>query len=414
MLTIARPVVLAIAISTVLVMPSAYGQAPLPTAKSPEEVGLSSAQLKRIEAVSQAHVDSGVLPGVQMLVARQGKIAWQARLGHRDRDAKDAMPADALFRIYSMTKPVTSVAAMMLVEEGRLQIFEPVTKYLPEIAEMKVGTEKPAAEGKPTLELAPPARQMTVQDLLRHTSGLTYEGFGNSLVHQTYKEAGIANRAWTNAQFVTALSKMPLRFSPGARWEYGRSTDVLGRLVEVIDGKPLSEVVAARILQPLGMADTAFHVPADKAPRIVQPKMQPYFDPTEKPAFEEGGAGLISTIEDYLRFSLMLANGGTWNGKRILGLQTVNWMTSDHLGAIPGFPAAGRGFGLGFSVRTKPGEAAVAGSVGEYSWLGYAGTLFWIDPKRDMIAIYMAQVKPSDRDMLRNQFWSMVQAAIED
>jgi CubicO group peptidase (beta-lactamase class C family) len=302
---------------------------------------------------------------------------------------------------------------MILVEEGRLQISDPVAKYLPEIGEMKVGTEKPSGEGKPTLELTPVARPMTVQDLLRHTSGLTYEVFGNSLVHQAYKDAGIPNRGWTNAQFVTALSKMPLRFSPGARWEYGRSTDVLGRLVEVIEGKPLSEVFASRILGPLGMTDTAFVVPADKARRIVQPKMEPYFDPTQKPAFEEGGAGLISTMDDYLRFTAMMANRGTFKGKRVLGPQTVAWMTADHLGSIPGF-APGRGFGLGFSVRTRLGEATLPGSLGEYSWAGYAGTVFWIDPQRDMIAIYLAQVKPSDRDMLRNQFWSMVEAAIAD
>src|SRR5215471_16171551 len=277
-----RPIILSLALSAILGASAAHAEAPLPQAKTPEEVGMSSAQFKRIEAVSQAHVDAGVLPGVHMLVARKAKIAWQARLGYRDREARDAIPADALFRIYSMTKPVTSVAAMMLVEEGRLQISDPVSKYLPEIAEMKVGTEDPIGpEGKPTLTLAAPTRQMTVQDLLRHTSGLTYEVFGNSLVHQAYKEAKIPNRAWTNAQFVSALSKMPLRFSPGTRWEYGRSTDVLGRVVEVIEGKPLGEVFAARILRPLGMTDTAFFVAPDKAKRIVQPKMEGYFDPTE-------------------------------------------------------------------------------------------------------------------------------------
>jgi CubicO group peptidase (beta-lactamase class C family) len=390
---VARQIAVAFAALAILAGHSARADAPLPLAKTPEEVGMSSTQLKRIEAVSQAHVESGVLPGVQMLVVRKGKIAWQARLGYRDRDVKDAMPPDALFRIYSMTKPVTSVAAMMLVEEGRLQIFDPVAKFLPEIAEMKVGTEKPVAEGKPTLELGPPARQMTVQDLLRHTSGLVYEDFGNSLIHQAYKDAKIPSRAWTNAELVSALSKMPLRFSPGTRWEYGRSTDVLGRVIEVVEGKSLGEVLGARILGPLGMTDTAFHVSADKTKRIVQPKMEPYFDPTEKPALEEGGAGLVSTMEDYLKFTLMLANGGTFNGKWVLGRQTVNWMTADHLGSIPGFPGAGRGFGLGFAVRTKPGEAVLAGSVGEYSWAGYAGT---------------------DRDMLRNQFVSMVEAAIVD
>ena len=401
----------ALALSALIVGFPVYAEAPLPSARTPEEVGLSSAQLKRIEAVTQAHVDSGVVPGAQMLIARKGKIAWQARLGNRDNDTKDAMPADAIFRIYSMTKPITSVVAMMLLEEGRLQVGEPVTKYLPEIGEMKVGTEKPSGEGKPVLELSAPARAMTVQDLLRHTSGLTYGEFGNSLVHTLYKDAKIGDRSLNNAQFVAALSKMPLRFSPGTRFEYGRSTDVMGRIIEVIEGKSLGEVMAARVLGPLGMTDTAFAVPAGKLARAVQPKMAPFYDMAQKVAFEGGGEGLASTMEDYLRFTLMLASGGTGNGKRLLGPQIVDYMTADHLGAIPGF-APGQGFGLGVMVRTRTGEAVLPGSVGEYGWSGYAGTLFWIDPKQDLIAIYMAQVKPADRVMLLGQFREMVQAAI--
>lgn len=391
----------------------AHADATLPAAKTPEEVGLSSERLKRIEAVSQAHFDAGILPGAQMLVARKGKIAWKTQLGWRDRETKEPMPNDAIFRIYSMTKPITSVALMMLVEEGRLQISDPVAKFLPEIAGMKVGTEKAGSEGKPTLELAPSARPMTVQDLLRHTSGLTYGEFGNSPVHTMYKDAKIGDPSLTNAQFVTALSKMPLRFSPGTRWEYSRSTDVLGRVIEVIEGKSLGEVLTTRILAPLGMTDTAFTVPTEKLSRVVQPKMEPFYDYAQKRTFEGGGEGLAGTLDDYLKFSVMLANGGASNGKRLLGPQTVAFMTADHLGTTPGF-AAGRGFGLGFAVRTKPGEANLPGSVGEYFWGGYAGTLFFINPQKDLIAIYMAQVKPSDRDMLRNQFWTMVQSAIMD
>ncbi len=405
-----RPLVKALALSTLIAAFPAYAEAPLPSARTPEEVGLSSAQLKRIEAVTQAHVDSGTVPGAQMLIARKGKIAWQARLGYRDQAAKDAIPADALFRIYSMTKPITSVVAMMLVEEGRLQIAEPVTKYLPEIGEMKVATEKPG-EGKPVVELSPPARAMTVQDLLRHTSGLTYGEFGNSPVHTLYRDAKIGDRNLTNTQFVSALSKMPLRFSPGARFEYGRSTDVMGRVIEIIEGKSLGDVMAARVFGPLAMTDTAFGVPANKLARAAQPKMEAFYDMAQKAAFEGGGEGLASTMEDYLKFALVLANGGISNGKRLLGPQTVSWMTADHLGAIPGF-APGQGFGLGVAVRTKVGEANLPGSVGEYGWSGYAGTLFWIDPKQDLIVIYMAQVKPADRVMLLGQFREMVQAAI--
>ena len=261
-----RPLVKALALSTLIAAFPAYAEAPLPSARTPEEVGLSSAQLKRIEAVTQAHVDSGTVPGAQMLIARKGKIAWQARLGYRDQAAKDAIPADALFRIYSMTKPITSVVAMMLVEEGRLQVAEPVTKYLSEIGEMKVATEKPG-EGKHVVELSPPARAMTVQDLLRHTSGLTYGEFGNSPVHTLYRDAKIGDRNLTNTQFVSALSKMPLRFSPGARFEYGRSTDVMGRVIEIIEGKSLGDVMAARVFGPLAMTDTAFGVPVNKLAR---------------------------------------------------------------------------------------------------------------------------------------------------
>jgi CubicO group peptidase (beta-lactamase class C family) len=396
----------------------ARAEAPLPMAQSPEEVGLSSAQLARIEAVTLAHIESGLMPGAVMLVARQGKIAWIKTLGFRDRDAKDAMQRDSIFRIYSMTKPITSVAAMMLVEEGKVQIYDPVAKFLPELRDVKVGTEKPGGEGKPTIELSAPARPMTVQDLLRHTSGFTYGEFGNTLIHQTYREAKIGDRDATTATMVSAIAKMPLRYSPGTRFEYGRSTDVLGRVVEVLEGKTLSEVLTARILRPLGMVDTSFQVPQDKLKRAAQawqrpggPPLPQFIDVAQKPVFEGGGEGLMGTVDDYLRFALMMANHGAWNGRRILGKQTVDYMTADHLGATPGLPS-GLGFGLGFSVRTKVGEFGMPGSVGEYGWAGYAGTLFWVDPKEQLIAIYMVQVHPDDRNMLRNQFRTMVQAAI--
>ncbi|HJQ59515.1 MAG TPA: serine hydrolase domain-containing protein, partial [Vineibacter sp.] len=362
-----RPAAVLVACSVVVAVVPAHADSPLPLAKSPEEVGLSSAQLARIEATTKAHIESGMVPGAVMLVTRKGKIAWHKTLGFRDRDANDPMKPDTIFRYYSMTKPVTSVAAMMLVEEGRLQISDPVMKFLPELAGMKVGTEKPGGDGKPTLEMSAPARQMTVQDLLRHTSGLTYGEFGNSAIHTAYREAKVGDRTVDAAGMVTALAKLPLRFSPGARWEYGRSTDVLGRVVEVIEGKPLSEVLAARLIRPLGMVDTAFHLPADKVKRAAQAWQRPggppvvrFFDVAEKPAFEGGGEGLVGTMDDYLRFCLMLANGGAWDGKRLLGKQTLAFMTSDHVGATPGLPS-GLGFGLGFSVRTKPGEFNMAG-----------------------------------------------------
>jgi CubicO group peptidase (beta-lactamase class C family) len=390
----------------------------LPVAASPEEVGLSSAQLARIEAVTQRHVETGLVPGAVMLVARRGKIAWTKTLGFRDRAAKDPMKPDSIFRIYSMTKPIVSVAAMMLVEEGRMQINDPVAKYLPEIGKMKVGVET-SENDKPTLQLVEPSRDMTVQDLLRHTSGLIYGTRGKSLINAAYVEAKIGgNRDASNEEFVTALSKLPLRFSPGERWEYGVSTDVLGRVVEVVSGKTLGEFLNERIFTPLGMADTGFYVPAEKLSRAAQPwqvpeapPMTPRFDVAQKPRFESGGAGLTSTIDDYLRFTVMLADSGKFSGKRLLGSKTLEFMTSDHTLARPGRPP-GLGFGLGFEVRTSVGDAALPGSIGEYGWAGNAGTLFWIDPKEQLIAIYMVQVSDRDRIMLRNQFRTMLQSAI--
>ena len=393
----------------------------LPRAAKPEDVGLSSAQLRRIEEVTQKHVDSGLVPGAVMLVARRGKIAWSATLGKRDVASGDAMKPDSIFRIYSMTKPIVSVATMQLVEEGRLQVGDPVSRYLPEIGRMKVGTERAGPDGRPVLHLADPDRAMTVQDLLRHTSGLTYGGRGTGLVNQSYGAAKIGDRSLSNEEFVTRLSTLALKFNPGARWEYGVSTDVLGRLVEVIDGRRLGEALAARVFGPMGMVDTGFQVPADKLGRAAQPGPRPGGQPgtprfavNDGARYESGGGGLTSTMDDYLRFAVALANGGgTPGGQRLLGKQTLAFMTADHTGSRPGRPP-GLGFGLGFEVRTMTGEAALPGSVGEYGWAGNAGTLFWIDPREQLVAIYMVQVSDPDRVALRNQFRSMVQSAIID
>jgi CubicO group peptidase (beta-lactamase class C family) len=391
----------------------------LPMASKPEDVGLSSIQLKRLEEVTQKHVDSGLVPGAVMLVARRGKIAWFSTLGKRDVATGDAMKPDAIFRIYSMTKPIVSVAVMQMVEEGRLQVSDPVSKFLPEIGKMKVGAEK-VVDGRAVLQLSDPERAMTVQDLLRHTSGLTYGTRGTALVNQSYVEAKIGNRGMSNEEFVAKLSTLALKFSPGTRWEYGVSTDVLGRLVEVVDGKKLGEALSTRVFKPLGMVDTGFQVPADKLLRAAQPgprpngqPMTPRFTVNDGAKYESGGGGLTSTMDDYLRFTTMLANGGALSGKRLLGKQTLAFMTADHTGNRPGRPP-GLGFGLGFEVRTTTGEAALPGSVGEYGWAGNAGTLFWVDPKEQLFAIYMVQVSDPDRIALRNQFRTMVQSAIID
>ena len=398
---------------------TARAETPIPMAATPEEVGLSSVQLKRLEEVTKAQIDSGLLPGAVMLVARRGKVAWLSVQGKRDPAAGDAMKADSIFRLYSMTKPIVSIALMQMVEEGRLQITDPVSKYLPEIGKMKVGTEV-LVEGKPMLRLADPTRAMTVQDLLRHTSGLTYGSRGASLINASYVDAKIGDRTASNEELVKRLSGLALKFNPGDRWEYSVAVDVQGRLLEVLAGKKLGEVLAERVLNPLGMVDTGFQVPAAKISRAAQPgprpggqPMTPRFAVDDGAKYESGGGGLLGTMDDYLRFTMALANGGSFQGKRIIGRKTLEFMTTDHTGNRPGRPD-GLGFGLGFEVRTRMGDSALPGSVGEYGWAGNAGTIFWIDPKEQLIAIYMIQVSDPDRIELRNRFRTMVQAAIVD
>jgi CubicO group peptidase (beta-lactamase class C family) len=393
----------------------------LPLVDRPEEVGLSSERLARLSTVTHAHVETGQLPGAVLLVARYGRIAYFESFGYRDRAASAPMTKAAIFRIASMTKPITSVAVMTLQEEGKLQIYEPVSRYLPELAKPKVGVEKTDPQtGQKAFDTAEAQREITIQDLLRHTSGLTYGTRGDGPVKQLYREAKIGDRDITNAELVTKLGQLPLLYQPGTRWEYGVSTDVLGRLVEVVSGKSLGEFFEERIFRPLGMQDTAFQVPADKLDRSAQPWQRPGAPPTASPrdvaiayAFQSGGGGLVSTASDYLRFCSMLLNGGEWQGVRLLGRKTVEYMTADHLGTIP-YESPGMGFGLGFQVRREVGVARLPGSVGEYGWAGAAGTVFWIDPSEQLIAIYMVQVSAQDRTYFRNQFKSLVSQAIVD
>jgi len=391
----------------------------LPRAERPEDVGLSTERLARLAKITREHVEAGRLPGAVMLLARQGKIAYLESFGYRDRDKGLAMTPDALFRIYSMTKPLTSVAVMMLHEEGHLQIYDPVSRYLPELAQRKVAGERTdASTGQKTFESVDATREITIQDLLRHTSGFTYGSRGDALVKRLYRDAKIGSRDDTNAELVTKLGALPLLYQPGTRFEYGVSTDVLGRLVEVVSGQSLGQFFEARIFRPLGMRDSGFFVTPANLGRVAQPwqrpggaPMTPRFDVALKPRYESGGGGLVSTAEDYLRFCLMLLNGGEWNGVRLLGKKTVEYMTADHLGSIP-VATPGLGFGLGFQVRRDAGIAGIAGSVGEYGWAGNAGTLFWIDPKEQLIALYMIQVGDSERIALRNQFRSLVEQTI--
>ena len=305
----------------------------LPRVAQPEEVGLSSERLERLARVTQGHVETGRLPGAVILLARYGKIAYFASFGYRDRTKEALMATDAIFRIYSMTKPITSTAVMMLHEEGKLQLYDPVSLYLPELAKLKVGVEKTdPSTGQKAFETVEAQREITIQDLLRHTSGFTSGRLGRDAhVKKLYREAKIGDRADTSVAFVTRLSQLPLMYQPGTRWEYGVSTDVLGRLVEVLSGQSLGEFFAERIFRPLGMQDTAFHVPADQLDRAAQPwaqpggpPMTPRFDVAMAPTFQSGGGGLVSTALDYLRFAQMLLHGGEGPEGRLLGRKTVD------------------------------------------------------------------------------------------
>ncbi len=396
----------------------------LPTAK-PEQVGLSSERLNKLTATFKADVDKGVIPGAVVLVARHGRVALFEAVGVRDPETKAAMTKDSIFRIYSMSKPITSVAAMTLFEDGKFFLAEPISKYIPQLGGLTVGVEKPDATGKPTLELVPVQRPITIHDLFRHTSGLTYGFFGNTLVKKMYVDTKVWNDYPSNAELVDRLAKLPLAYQPGTTWDYSHSTDVLGRLVEVISRQTLYQFEKERLLDPLGMKDTSFYVTdKSKQDRIVEPFANDrnfgidadFNDPRVVQAWESGGGGMVATAMDYARFCQMLLNGGSLDGKRILGPKTVAYMTADHLGTsiIPGplyLPGAGFGFGLGFAVRKDAGVSPFAGSVGELNWGGAGGTFFWIDPKEDMFVVFMMQ-SPKQRVPYRFVLKEMVYAAI--
>ena len=384
-------------------------------AVAPEEVGLASSRLDRLRAVMNQYVAEKKIPGGIGLIARRGKVAYQEAFGMADIEAGKPMRLDTIHRIYSMSKPITSVAVMMLYEEGKFQLNDPVANYLPEFAKMQVGVEeKDPQTGQPVLKTVAAKRPITIRDLLRHTSGLTYGVFGDTLVDREYRKAkGVMDG--NLATFVTQLARLPLLYEPGTRWNYSLSVDVLGRLVEVLSGKSFDQFLQERIFAPLDMRDTGFYVPANKKDRLAklyittkEGKLQPaavcanWQDCTDKfptaalsylepPAFQSGGGGLVSTAADYLRFCQMLLNQGQYNGKRLLSRKTIQLMSSDNLGKIPEL-SPGVGFGLGFAVNKAPGEAGMMGTPGEYNWGGAAGTKFWIDPKEELIGIFMIQI----------------------
>ncbi len=417
---------LAAAGQSALTAPAAVAEGP--TLSVDSESGFSDARLANLERFIKSDIDKGLIPGATITIVRRGKIAYQRFLGVRDPATKALMTADTIFRIYSMSKPITTVAAMMLVEEGRLALEDPVAKYIPAFSNVKVGVEKVDAAGKATLDLVAPRRAMTVQDLMRHTSGLTYGFFGEGLVKKSYVEARLGEGDPTTTEFVERLAQQPLAYQPGTTWDYSQSTDVLGRVVEVVSGKSLFAFEKERILDPLGMKDTSFYVsdPA-KNPRIAEPFPNDRTigagamvnDPRVVMKYESGGGGMVSTTADYMRFLQMLLNGGTYNGKRYLSAKTIASMTSNHAGAaagvVPGpyyLPGPGYGFGLGFAVRTEAGTNSATSSIGEYNWGGAGGTAFWVDPKENMFVLFMMQ-SPSQRVKYRSALRNTIYGALE-
>jgi CubicO group peptidase (beta-lactamase class C family) len=390
----------------------------LPHAK-PEQIGLSSVRLQLMSDAFKREVDKGTLPGATVMVARRGQIGWFDAIGRQAPQASAPMAHDTIFRIFSMTKPIVSIGIMMLIEDGHFLLSDPVAKFIPEFADQKVGVEN---NGK--LDLVPLKRPMTVQDLLRHTSGITYDHTGNGLVQQLYQQSRLRSRKITNAEHAAMVAGLPLMCQPGAEWNYSRSTDILGRIIEVVSGKSLGAYLTERILAPLQMAETAFHTVEENAGRLAEPfaadpwtgdKIQ-LFNMLEKPVMESGGGGLVSTTMDYARFAQMLLNGGTLDGNRIVGRKTLQLMASNHLAPSvtvdsPLMPA-GHGFGLGFAVRTHDGLAPFPGSPGEFFWSGMAGTFFWIDPKEELFAVFMMQ-GPGQRQYIRIMLRNLVAAAVE-
>jgi CubicO group peptidase (beta-lactamase class C family) len=386
---------------------------------------MSGPRLERINAYVERHIEAQHFAGAVTLVARNGRIVHFQAQGMQDIEAGVPMQKNSIFRIYSMTKPLTSVAVLMLFEEGHFLLNDPVSRYLPQLAGLEVGVDETDPDsGEVVHRTVPAVREMTIRDLLRHTSGLTYGFWGSSTVDKLYLEQGVLAKDETLADTVAKLAAIPLKHQPGTRWEYSVSTDVLGRLVEVVSGMRFDRFLETRIFTPLGMHDTAFYVPADRASRLAKvytPNDDMTIRPAEPggrdflspPSYLSGGGGLVSTAGDYLRFAQMLLNRGELDGTRILGPRTAALMTQDHLGDIARPPwMKPYGFGLGFLVSPEPGRSGSILSQGSHGWGGMAHTTFWVDPKEELIGIFMIQILPRAPISYRDLFKPVVYQAI--
>ncbi|MDB2595943.1 beta-lactamase family protein [Pseudomonadales bacterium] len=441
----ARNLVLVLAVMLVVAPASAKEM----SSTKPERQGFSSERLEKLTQLMNAKVEDGTMVGGMGMIARNGKIIYSQTYGQADREAGKAMTDDAIYRIYSMTKPITGVALMMLYEEGKFRLNDPIAMYIPEMANLQVAlstagtgivsdgtTSTTIGSGDESLvgQTRKPTRQPTIRDLMTHTAGLTYGVFGNTEVDQAYRKAGLLGDMDLK-EFVTALGKLPLQYDPGSQWHYSVSVDVQGYLVEVLSGMKFSEFLQQRIFGPLDMKDTAFKVNEGNKDRLTQlykPKgvtADNYFSPATGSGlevadafisagyiyggkFESGGGGLIATARDYLRFSQMMLNGGELDGVRILSPKTVDLMTTNHIGDMGlGFGRKGVGFGLDFAVVLNPGEVGEVSSAGEYNWGGASGTRFWIDPQEQLIGLFMVQSIPH-RTRLADDFKVMTYQAL--
>ena len=388
------------------------------------------AKLDRVGDYLRDQVANGKIPGAVLLIQQHGKPVYHEFFGVRDVATELPMTDDTIFRIFSMTKPITSVVAVMLIAEGKFKLDDPVSKYIPSFANVKVGVEKLAEDGKKTLELVPPDRPPTILDLMRQTSGITYAFYGDSLVRKAYRAANIYAGDFDNAEFAERIAKLPLQNQPGALWQYGHSTDVLGRIMEIVTGKSLLDIEREKLLDPLGMNETRFYV-ADPGKKQLIARPMPSdsnyrvgFESTpEIPMkWESGGGGMVSTMSDLARFSQMILNGGKFDGRQYLSPKSFELMTTDHVGPDSGvgrdllyFPGDGFGFGLGFAVRTDPGNAKPppAGSLGELKWDGASGCYFVIDRKQDMFFVLLEQT-PSERQRIQPAVKRLIYEAMEN
>ena len=399
---------------------------------SPEEVGMSSERLARISPIMQKFVKDNQMPGIMTLVQRKGKVVHLGKYGMMDIEAGKPMQEDALFRIYSMTKPIVSVALMMLYEEGRFSLNDPVSKFIPAFSKTKVY----AGSTSLGLSLVDQDPVITLHHLFTHTAGLSYGWFFDSPVEDLYREAipNIFFRNQTLEEVVDRIAELPLLFQPGTQWRYSFATDVLGHVVQVIADKPLAEFLEERIFKPLGMTDTAFHVPAEKLDRLAQIYgSEKLYDPiaikpkdvgligdvTVPTKCPSGGAGLVSTLRDYLNFCNCLVNNGQYEGERLLSRKTLAWMTSDHIPAQLkplqiGPWTLDHGYGLCFRVRISLGEARQLTSIGEYGWAGAAKTYFWVDPAEEFIGLFMTQYMPMEPYPANERFMILAYQAIAD